>query len=265
METSRGDAAATTWIFSGDASRLRRAYSVETSRGYDADVQWRRVARLRYDVTQWAYSRLEPGVVAERLVYNGDRPADDVKCFSFHGRTALVQHVTNRFDAATGRPKSAAKRDTFYDPSGRARGVTVDGQPALRRGSSRLLSAARVRKAAAACDAIATGLDMARVDLFDTGDAFLLGEVTMYRRPAYESKRAAAPPRLGYSAEMRRRRGLAIPRRTRRGDAAAATWIFRGDEHRAAGTPSAASTSSGRGASTPSSARRGAAARTSDD
>ena len=44
VETSRSDAVATTRIFSGDESRLRRGYSVETSRGYDADIQWRRVA-----------------------------------------------------------------------------------------------------------------------------------------------------------------------------------------------------------------------------
>ena len=37
VETSRGDAAAATWIFSGDESRRRR--------GYDVDIQWRRRRR----------------------------------------------------------------------------------------------------------------------------------------------------------------------------------------------------------------------------
>ena len=106
-----------------------------------------------YDVTQWAYSKLTPGVVAERLVYRGDgaTPADDVKCFAFRGRTALVQHVAHRFDAATGRPRSTRKRDTFHDPrSGRRLPVAVDGQPA---GAG--LAPARVRQAREVCDGLA--------------------------------------------------------------------------------------------------------------
>ena len=65
---NRGDAAAATWIFRGDEStpRLRRGYSVETSRGApprprrgycletsrgcDVDIPWRQIARLRYRV-----------------------------------------------------------------------------------------------------------------------------------------------------------------------------------------------------------------------
>lgn len=138
-----------------------------------------------YDVTQWAYTRLEPAVIAERLVYRRgtSTPADDVKCFSFAGRTALVQHVTDRFDRTTGRPKSSSKRDTFYDAkTGFRRGVTVDGQRALPSGSPRALLPKRVRRAAAVCDAVSVGLDMARVDLYDAGDGgdFLLGEITVY-------------------------------------------------------------------------------------
>ena len=40
LPTSRGDAAAATWIFRGDESRRRR--------GRDADIPWGKVARLRY-------------------------------------------------------------------------------------------------------------------------------------------------------------------------------------------------------------------------
>ena len=135
-----------------------------------------RWTRTMYDVTQWAYSKLTPGVVAERLVYNGERPADDVKCFAYDGRTALVQHVSNRFDAKSGRPRSARKRDTFHDPrTGRRLKVRVDGQPA---GAG--LAPARVRQAVEVCDSLARGLDFARVDLFDSDGAFLLGEVTVY-------------------------------------------------------------------------------------
>ena len=138
-----------------------------------------------YDVTQWAYTRLEPAVIAERLVYRTgtSTPADDVKCYSFAGRTALVQHVTDRFDRTTGRPKSSSKRDTFYDAkTGFRRGVTVDGQRALPSGSPRALLPKRVRRAAAVCDAVSVGLDMARVDLYDAGDGgdSLLGEITVY-------------------------------------------------------------------------------------
>merc|ERR1719231_1736417 len=104
-----------------------------------------------YDVTQWAYSRLAPGAVA-----------DDVKCFTFRGRTALVQHVSERFDTKTGRPKSSEKRDTFYDPrSGAPRAIAVDGQPSLPADSQRRLSPARVRRASAVCDGLGRGLDFA--------------------------------------------------------------------------------------------------------
>ena len=131
-----------------------------------------------YDVTQWAYSKLTPGVVAERLVYrtDGATPADDVKCFAFRGRTALVQHVSHRFDVQSGRPRSTRKRDTFHDPrSGRRLPVAVDGQPA---GAG--LAPARVRQARDVCDGLARGLDFARIDLFDAGASFFLGEVTVY-------------------------------------------------------------------------------------
>ena len=80
-----------------------------------------RWTRTMYDVTQWAYSKLTPGVVAERLVYRGDgaTPADDVKCFAFRGRTALVQHVAHRFDVQSGRGRrGSATRSTT-----RARGA----------------------------------------------------------------------------------------------------------------------------------------------
>ena len=92
-----------------------------------------RWTRTIYDVSQWAYAKLQPGVIAERTVYAaGRRKADDVKCFAFHGRTALVQQVSDRFDVATGRPKGRGKRDTFYDPTtGKRVGYTVDGSKPL--------------------------------------------------------------------------------------------------------------------------------------
>ena len=137
-----------------------------------------------YDVTQWAYGRLEPGVIAERLVYDArGRRADDVKCYAFHGSTALVHHVTARFDEASGRPRGASKRDTFYDATtGLPRaGVTVDGSRPLPRRSSRLLAPGAIREAARVCDGLARGLDFARVDLFAAaGGLFRVGELTMY-------------------------------------------------------------------------------------
>ena len=153
-----------------------------------------RWTRTMYDVTQWAYSKLTPGVVAERLVYRGDgaTPADDVKCFAFRGRTALVQHVAHRFDVQSGRPRSTRKRDTFHDPrSGRRLPVAVDGQPA---GAGLAPPRASVRPGR--WRRPRAGLDFARIDLFDAGASFFLGEVTVYA----EARRA----RL--RAEGRRRR-----------------------------------------------------------
>ena len=155
-----------------------------------------RWTRTMYDVTQWAYSKLTPGVVAERLVYRGDgaTPADDVKCFAFRGRTALVQHVAHRFDVQSGRPRSARKRDTFHDPrSGRRLPVAVDGQPA---GAG--LAPARVRQAREGCDGLARGLDFARIDLFDAGASFFLGEVTVYpKRGEHAFEPSAVDGELG--------------------------------------------------------------------
>ena len=165
----------------------------------DLCTRW---TRTMYDVTQWAYSKLEPGVLAERLVYAGPRrrKADDVKCYAFHGKTALVHHVSDRFDADTGRPKSSAKRDTFYDPvTGLLReGVSMDGNRPLSRRSKKLLSPAKVKSAANVCDNLARGLDFARVDLFDDGDTFLAGELTMYpKRGGHAFKPAAVDAELG--------------------------------------------------------------------
>ena len=80
------------------------------------------------------------------------------------------------------RPKGRGKRDTFYDPTtGKRVGYTVDGSKPLPRRSPKLLPPSKVKRAARACDALAVGLDFARVDLYDAGPAgFLLGELTMY-------------------------------------------------------------------------------------
>ena len=71
--------------------------------------------------------------------------------------------------------------------------VAVDGQPA---GAG--LAPARVRQAREVCDGLARGLDFARIDLFDAGASFFLGEVTVYpKRGEHAFEPSAVDGELG--------------------------------------------------------------------
>ena len=175
-----------------------------------------RWTRTLYDPTQWGYTQLRPGVIAEGILrapardaaLRGASPtarADDVKCWVFGGRTHVVQQVSERFAgsglttqsrlrgafaAALAGPKHGAaggKRDTFYARDGTARReVSVDGSRPLDADSPALLPSDWLRSTVVpACDALGAGLDFARVDLYrvDGGDGnagVALGEITMY-------------------------------------------------------------------------------------
>lgn len=85
--------------------------------------------------------------------------AEDLKCFSFHGRTRYILHVSDRFEGV--------KHDTVYHRNGSlAHGVTVAGSRALSSPEQsvfvrfpELLPELRRR-----CDAASAGLAMLRVD-----------------------------------------------------------------------------------------------------
>ena len=160
-------------------------------------------AALGCRARRWGYSQLVPGVVIEALQHGpsgggGRGAAEDLKCFSFHGRTHYVLHVSDRFEGV--------KHDTVYHRNGTlARGVTVAGSRALSSPEQSVfvrfpeLLTELIRR----CDAASAGLALMRVDYLlvqsprsppeSTGDArrgegggkgaqyeLLLGELTPY-------------------------------------------------------------------------------------
>lgn len=149
------------------------------------------LGRLYYSSgREWAYSRLAPSLVIETMLADGmmgGALADDLKCFTFQGRTAYVVQVNSRF-ACTERPVFAndttpdreCKTDTFYLADGTPR-PDLGFDESVPLPWNRWLPASEVRHAAHICDIMGTGIDFARIDLLrsSSGDLFL-GEVTVY-------------------------------------------------------------------------------------
>ena len=115
-----------------------------------------RYTGLMYSEQEWGYSRLVPRIIVEQLVLdpNGGL-ADDIKCFVFHGRTAFVAHVSDRFGPS-------GKKDTFFRRDGANANVTYwnSRQDTCAHWTSNRRPA--LRDVLSNCDAIGSGLDFAR-------------------------------------------------------------------------------------------------------
>ncbi len=185
-----------------------------------------RWTRTLYDPTQWGYTQLRPGVIAEGILrapardaaIRGASPARaaDRQGWVVGGRTHVVQQVSERFAdsgltmratalpsrlrgafAALAGPRHAAaggKRDTFYGRDGVARReVSIDGSRPLDADSPAMLPSDWLRSTVVpACDALGAGLDFARVDLYRVDDGegnagIALGEITMYPKAGTHS------------------------------------------------------------------------------
>jgi hypothetical protein len=155
-----------------------------------------------YSQKEWAYTQIKPGVVIESLLesyphaslppdaLNGgwaiSSAPDDLKCFTFHGRTEYVSHVANRWGESSG-----AKTDTFY-----TRDATPLPDVSYRHSKSRFaasdcgnrkngcnvspIMSSHVREAVRICDALGAAFDFMRIDLLLSDQGLVLGELTPY-------------------------------------------------------------------------------------
>ncbi len=149
------------------------------------------------EAMEWAYAQVPPRVYAEPLMlWEGGRPADDLKFTVFGGRCHLVQIEQDRFGDATqfflGR--DGARLAMQMEKSGTS---DFRGPPP---------GFARMR---AVAEAIGARFDYVRVDFMYTGAGHALNELTLYRGSGLNPFRPAEwDRRLGDLWRMR-----IVPRR----------------------------------------------------
>jgi hypothetical protein len=148
-----------------------------------------------WSLSEWGYSQLSPGIVIEELQHSPSlRPspenkvvvatvpneylgktipvpepspstlpiftsADDLKCYSMHGHTEYIMHVSSRF---------GDKHDTVYSRDGTILPVTVRGSQSIATTNPSQsifrLHPALLSELLQRCDKMAKGLDLVRVD-----------------------------------------------------------------------------------------------------
>jgi TupA-like ATPgrasp len=123
------------------------------------------VSTYGYESGEWQYSVCRPELFLEEFIdFNGARTPDDYKLFCFHGKVCLVEIDVDRFGDL---------RSAFYMPNWEYIPVTYGEAPIQRPRPSNLDEMIRV------AEAIAEGMDFARVDLYTDGVSRLkFGEIT---------------------------------------------------------------------------------------
>ncbi len=128
-------------------------------------AEWLDIDYGRYGL-EWCYHNVARSVVFEELLeHQGSVPAD-IKLFCFDGRVAYAQFDGDRFDAHC---------QSLFDRDWNRLAVQVkDYQPHINTPPRPALYAAMVAEA----ELLSAGIDFVRVDFFDLGDHFLVGELT---------------------------------------------------------------------------------------
>ena len=115
---------------------------------------------------EWCYRMVRPAVVFEQLLDHDGAPPSDVTLFCFDGRVAYVQIDSARFTGHT---------QSMFDRQGRWLDIQVKdyARDAVPPELPQLLP-----EMIAAAERLSAGIDFVRVDLFDLGDHFVVGELT---------------------------------------------------------------------------------------
>jgi hypothetical protein len=116
---------------------------------------------------EWAYGQVKPKLYCEELLGDGQNQPPDYKFYVYHGKVHFLQIEKNRFTPFHTR--------TILSRSGEilpvTRGLPFDELAVKPEGLDALISVA---------EAIGTGLDFARVDLYQIGSRIVFGEITLY-------------------------------------------------------------------------------------
>ncbi|KMO72280.1 hypothetical protein BST22_10230 [Mycolicibacterium chubuense] len=117
---------------------------------------------------EWVYGRIPRRVIVEELLTGGDGAVpDDYKFFVFHGTCAFIQVDKGRFGSRT--------QDFF----------TVDWEHLALRGSAPCADVepakpARLSEMIDVAEKLSRETDFLRVDLYDTGERIVVGELTSF-------------------------------------------------------------------------------------
>ena len=149
-----------------------------------------------YSTSEWAYSRIKPGILVEAYLHGPGRDTaggsvwaarsvpDDIKCFTYGGQTRFVAHVTNRWAQRRG-----AKTDTFYSRDTRPLpGVSYQRSKSIfsekHCGDRACQASPQMKKtlleAVRVCDVLGKAFDFMRIDMLLTDRGLVFGEMTPY-------------------------------------------------------------------------------------
>jgi hypothetical protein len=136
-----------------------------------AEIQQKTTSWLRsrrgYDWGEWHYSTFRPKLFLERFIeFNGAQPPEDYKFLCFHGRVRLIEIDVDR---------ATHLKSAFYTPDWKYVPVTYGETPIQRPRPYNLKDMIRI------AEAIADGIDFARVDLYTDGISRVsFGEITFF-------------------------------------------------------------------------------------
>jgi hypothetical protein len=134
-----------------------------------AEIQQKATAwlswRYGYNWGEWQYAVIKPKLFLERFIdFNGVQTPDDYKFFCFHGKVRLIEIDVDR---------STELKSAFYTREWKYIPVTYGETPIQRPRPQTLEDMIRV------AEAIADGMDFARVDLYTDGFSRVrFGEIT---------------------------------------------------------------------------------------
>ncbi|MBM6594078.1 ATP-grasp fold amidoligase family protein [Microvirga pudoricolor] len=136
---------------------------------------------------EWLYGHIEPAVMIESMIGDGQTPPADYKFFVFHGRTQLIQVDIQRFGDGQER--------AIYDAEWRRLAVQST-YPDTRHEVHRPELLAEMKRVA---EAIGSPFDFVRVDLYVVAGRVYFGETTFYPASGYARYRPD-----GFDAELGR-------------------------------------------------------------
>jgi hypothetical protein len=127
--------------------------------------EWLHVDYGRYNL-EWCYHGTQKAVVFEELLELGADVPNDIKLFCFNGHVTYAQCDSDRF---------VGHAQTLFDRDWNHRDIRVMNYPPHTHPPPR---PALFDEMIAEAERLSAGIDYVRVDLFDLGDHFLVGEMT---------------------------------------------------------------------------------------
>jgi hypothetical protein len=127
--------------------------------------EWLQIDYGRYGL-EWCYHGTAKAVVFEELLERGADVPNDIKLFCFNGRGIYAQCDSDRF---------VSHAQTLFDRDWNRLDVRVKNYPPHDHPPPR---PALFGEMIAEAELLSAGIDYVRVDLFDLGDHFLVGELT---------------------------------------------------------------------------------------